>query len=358
MDTNTIQEGATTLDALASFDFELPTEEQKPKEEKKEAADIDFTAPVVEPAPAKEVVEKPKEKEFNFEDRPNDFSDLARTLIESGDWQDVEILGEDDTKSLLSEIKNLTKEQYLELLAKQKDFKDEEQKDKFINVEGSDETKRRLINIIKEGGDLSEIFQNQSQIQRPFEGADLDDENTLANIVYRQHLANGLDEKEAVELTKLAQKEFTIDEKAKKIVAFHQKNYDDHLINVEKKLQEDKLAETEKIKSYRTNLSKKYKEQGVPDAQVKRYVDLATRENKDGIYEVDAMFEEAMKDPEKASEIIQFLADKEKYLESKALDSKKKQSLNVFKTMSFTSTDKPKKIATTTEEKGEVFSFD
>jgi len=359
MDIDQIKEGAASLESLAEFNFDLPEETQEPKKEE-EAPDIDFTEKKEEEK-VKEV-ETPKKKEDPKLDlgdlKPNHYSKLAQKMISKGDWLDAEIENEDGTKTLLSEMKDLDEEQYLEILENQKTFKDEEIKEKYTSVEGLDESKKRLINIIKQGGDLTTIFQNPNDIQRPFEEVDLEDENTCANIVYRQHLANGLDEKQSSELTKLAQKDFSLDDKAKKIVEYHQGNYDKRLVEVEKELQEEKVKEQEELKSYRSSLSKGYKEQGVQETLSKRLIDLATRENKEGQLEVDSLYEKMMEKPETAQELIHFLADKESYLKLKSVDIKRKDNIQTMKTISFVPKDKNKKAATNSEEPQGAFSFD
>ena len=355
MDINQIKEGESTLESLAEFNFELPEEKQEPKKQE-ETPDIDFTSEKEDEK--EEEVEKPKEEvKLNLDSKPNHYSKLAQKLIEKGDWLDAEIENPDGTKVMLSELKDLDEDQYLEILENQKSFKDEEIKEKYTSVEGLDDHKKRLINIIKEGGDLTQIFQDQNAIQRPFEGIDLDDENTCANIVYRQHLANGLDEKEATELTKLAQKDFTLDEKAKKIVGYHQSSYDKHLEDTEASLKESKVKEQEELKSYRNSLSKSYKDQGIQDNQVKKLIDLATKENKDGVLEVDSLYEKMMENPETAQELIYFLADKDNYLKLKSLDTKRKDNIQTMKTISFVPKDKNKKVATTVEEPNSTFDF-
>jgi hypothetical protein len=362
MDINQIKEGAGTLEELAEFDFNLP--EEKVEETKKEIPDLDFTVKEGEEEPEdkeeeEEAPEVKKEKPTpNTSSKKSDYTNLAKKLIERGDWADAEIVNEDGTKILLSEMEGMDEGQYLEILENQKNFKDEELKEKYTSVEGLDEHKKRLINIIKEGGDLKELFQDPNSIQRPFEGIDLDDENTCANIVFRQHLANGLDEKEATELTRLAQKEFSLDEKAKKIVDYHQSTFDKSLETKEKEVQASRLKEQADLKNYRSALSKSYKEQGLQETLSKKLIDLATREDKEGVLEVDNLYEAAMQDPETARELIHFLGDKASYLKLKAVDSKRKDNIETLKTISFIQKDKNKKVSSNTDDGNTPFDFD
>ena len=331
MDIDQIKEGAGTLEELAQFDFDIPVE--KEEQAAKEIPDLDLSS-------KKE--EEEEESKLDGDKKP----------------EDAEIVNEDGTKTLLSEMKGMDEDQYLEILENQKNFKDEELKEKYTSIEGLDEHKKRLINIIKEGGDLKELFQDPNSIQRPFEGVDLEDENTCANIVFRQHLANGLDEKEATELTRLAQKEFSLDEKAKKIVDYHQNSFDRSLEDKEKQVQNNRVKEQSDLKVYRSALSKSYKEQGLQEALSKKLIDLATREDKEGSLEVDNLYEAAMQDPETARELIHFLGDKASYLKLKATDSKRKDNIETMKTISFIPKDKNKKAVSNSNEGNTPFDFD
>ena len=124
MDINQIKEGESTLESLAEFNFDIP-EEKKETKKQEETPDIDF---ISEKEDEKEKeAEKPKEEvKLDLDAKPNHYSKLAQKLIEKGDWLDAEIENPDGTKIMLSELKDLDEDQYLEILENQKSFKDEE----------------------------------------------------------------------------------------------------------------------------------------------------------------------------------------------------------------------------------------
>ena len=103
-------------------------------------------------------------------------------------------------------------------------------------------------------------------------------------------------------------------------------------------------------------LSKEYKEQKLPETLSKRLIDLATKENSDGELLIDEMYNKVMQDPKEAKEVILFLADREAYLKTKMLETKKEVELTTFKKFNLIK-DKAKKAPQ--EEKTETeFTFE
>lgn len=357
-----IQEGVLSFDDLNnSFDFELPTSVGDNKPEDVVIPELDLTkedelkieTPEVKPEDEKKV----EEPVINL-DTSNHFSNLTKKLIDKGEWFDAEIENEDGTKVLLSELKDLDEETFLTLIERQKELKEEDIKEKYVSIDGVDEHKRKLINLIKDGGDLREIFQDPSAVTRPFEGVDLEEETNLASIVYQQYLRQGIDPEGASLLVEKDKKSFSLDTKAAQIVKHYQTAYDQHLEKTAADLQEQKQKEIQEEKEYRSSLSKLYKEQELPDTLSKKLVDIATKRNSEGEYEVDSIYEKLMKDPEQAKDIIFFLTDKEKYLQLNGLDIKRKTNMGTMKTISIIPKDKIKKTTTEIEEPKTGFAFD
>jgi hypothetical protein len=361
----TPKEGAISFEDIAGdFTFDLPTEEVK--EEKVETTELTFeNEEGVKPTETEEEVEdtpkeedKPKAKEKAPSENP--FFQITKKLIESGKWGDAVIEDEEGNEVKLSEYTNLTEEEYINLIEKQQELEKEELKEKYLSTEGADETKKKIASIILNGGDLKELFESPEAMVKPFSeelGWDLDNEQHQASIVYQHFLSQGMTEKQAKSLVKAAQEELNLDTQAQQIVDFHQKNYDAKLQKIEQDLIAEKEAEKERVKSYKSDLAKIYKEQKLPDTLTKRLVDLATKENEEGELLIDELYNKVMQDPKEAQEVILFLADREKYLQSKMLETKRTTQVDTFKKISLLPKDKAKK-ATSEEPTAEEFTFE
>lgn len=353
------KEGAISFeDIVQDFQFEMPGEESKKDEI--ESLDLDLSSSEEESA------EEISKKEDNVDDKPivevdkklseeeSSYFKITKKLIDSGKWVDAEIEDEEGNLVKLSEYKNLTEEEYLELLDKQKEVEQEDIAEKYLKIEGVDEDKKRIANIVLNGGNLKEIFKSEQGMVKPFSeelGWDLTDENHQASIVHQHFLSQGMTDKQARALVKAAQDDLILDTQANQIVEFHQKAYSNKIKNIEETLLQEKREEAERLKEYRNSLSKEYKEEKLPDTLTKKLVDLATKENSEGELLIDELYNKIMQDPKEAKEVILFLADRETYLKNKTLETKKEVELTTFKKFNLIK-DKEKKAPQ--EEKTET----
>ena len=363
MSVNQKKEGAVSFeDIIQDFTFEVPGVQE---EETIETTELDFSEQEEEKeVEQKEVVEEKKpevQEQLKVEEQPEEstFFKLTKKLIDSGKWSDAEIEDEEGNTVKLSEYKNLSEDEYFELLEQQKEAEKEEITSKYLKADDADEDKKRIANIVLNGGDLKEIFQSPEQLIKPFDeslGWDLDNEEHQYSIVYQQYLAQGLSKERAKLNADADLKELTLDTKAAEIVQYHQKAYSEKLQKIETDLVAEREAERERLKTYKTQLSKEYKEQKLPETLSKRLIDLATKENSDGELLIDEMYNKVMQDPKEAKEVILFLADREAYLKTKMLETKKEVELTTFKKFNLIK-DKAKKAPQ--EEKTETeFTFE
>lgn len=340
-----------------TFAFTIPGQEEiKAEVEDVELTDVDLSKGSEE----EEIATPPAAEEAKTEIKVSDnfYVNLLKKNLEKGLWEDV-IIEEGEDSFKLSELDNLSEEEYFKLLEDQETLKKEDLKDKTITVDGLSEEKRLLIEIVKNGGDLKEIFKDPSQMQKPFDSAlgwDLDNEEHQYAIVYQQYKAQGLSEERAKLNADADLKELTLDTKAQEIVEFHQKAFDEKLKKVNADLIEEKKKEQEELTTYKKSLTKMYKEDNLPEALSKKLVDLATRETDKG-FAVDDIYEQMMKDPEQAKELIFFLADKEKYLQQKTLNTKIKTNAETMRTIKRVSQDREKKPDSQEEERSSGFVF-
>lgn len=352
-----LKEGAVSFNDIAGdFTFEIPGQETN--EPTLPTTEIDFSE---EPKAEEEKVETTKIKEDEKKpvievEKENPFYALTKKLINSGKWSDANIEDGEGNTIKLSEYKDLSEDEYLELLEKQKEFDNEEVENKYIKAEGADEDKKRIANIVLNGGDLKEIFETPESMVKPFSeelGWDLDNEQHQASIVYQHFLSQGMTKKQAESLVKTAQEDLNLDTQAQQIVKFHQDNYSAKLKEIETKLVKEKEAELERKKAYKTDLSKIYKEQQLPETLTRKLVDLATKENSDGELLIDELYNKVMQDPKEAQEVILFLADREAYLKSRMYETKNKANVETFRTISLIPKDKAKKVAQEEETAGD-----
>ena len=135
MSVNQKKEGAVSFeDIIQDFTFEVPGVQE---EETIETTELDFSEQEKE-VEQKEVVEEKKpevQEQLKVEEQPEEsaFFKLTKKLIDSGKWSDAEIEDEEGNTIKLSEYKNLSEEEYFELLEQQKEAeRNAKQRDKLI----------------------------------------------------------------------------------------------------------------------------------------------------------------------------------------------------------------------------------
>jgi hypothetical protein len=314
------------VDIDLSDDKEDNSEESETKDDKEEKEEV-----VVE---KNEPSKKEKKEEIVFNNSDAVYFDIVKDRLDSGEWEDVLIETEDGTEKLLSELDNIDKDTFKNLEKAIKDQKDEELKSKYVDIDGLDEVKKRLINIVKSGDlDLAKaLFQNPESLKEPFQGYDEDNDahNTEVLAWYYQNII-GHSPSETRALVEASKKDLTLDVKAQKIVDYQRQQFYKGLENKEQELIAEQKEEVERIKEYRKGLASEFKQEGVSENLTRKFVDVATKKDENGAFEIDNIYEEWMNDPKKAKELIQFMLDKETYIKRVTSETKKNVQLENLK---------------------------
>ena len=188
----------------------------------------------------------------------------TKSLIELGLIEDVRISTseEDNEGTLLSEFKDISPEQLSKIVELQKDKRDKNIEDNYISKDNLSEDQLRIINIVKEGGDLKQIFNSEQQLKRPFEGLDLEDEKIQKQVILHHFINNqNLSQKEALTLLAQKEKDFEVDSFSKQIVEAYNKSYDKYLTDKEEELKQDNLKKKQELQERKKSLTKTLKRQ-------------------------------------------------------------------------------------------------
>lgn len=279
-------------------------------------------------------VPKEPETKITLGNSDNTYLDIVKEKLDSGEWEDLVIEDEDGNEVRLSELEDIDKDTFKALEKEIKTQKDTEFKEKYVSVDGLDEVKKRLINIVKEGDlELAKaLFQNPAALQEPFQGYDADNDDHNEDVLdWYYQKALGHSPKEAAALVKAAKEDLTLDVKAQKIVDYQRNQFYENLKNREQQILAEKAKEQETIKEYRKNLAAELKQEGLSENLTRKFVDVATKTDKTGNYEIDTIYDEWMSDPKKAKELIYFMLDKENYLKKVTSSVKKDVQLDTLK---------------------------
>jgi len=307
-----------------------------------------------EVAPKEEEVKQPLQSFTNY-------NSVVKTLLESGEWEDIQITRADGTEVILSQLGEVPEEEFKQIIEDQKALKAEDTKDKYIPVENLSEDKKAILDILLKGGDLKEIFKEPQALVKPYTeelGWDLDNETHQQEIAFRRYKRLGHSDAKAKSLVEIDIKESELDLVAKEEVKLWHEDYDNRLKKISEDLEAEKVAEQEKQKEYKSNLNKLAKEAQYPDTLVKKLVDLGTKKTENGNIASDELYEKLIEDPKEALELIFFMADKEKYLAEKMKEVKRTTQLDGMRKISRIAKETSKKPVETETSKEDTFSVE
>ena len=198
--------------------------------------------------PIKEEVEEIKEVEATVEEAkvqhvPSSAYDTALRLISLGILKDFEIsVGEEDEGTLISEFKNMTEDNLKEIL----EFQDQDKKDdissNYISKEGLEEHELKVIEILKNGGDLSKIAETEEQaFSRPFEGFDMEDEKRQIDVLYTDFVhEKGIKKDTAIKIIQELRKEGKLEKEAKEVFDAYRKTASEYIDSILEQQKKDK----------------------------------------------------------------------------------------------------------------------
>jgi len=308
----------------SKIDFTL---EEKVEDKKQEETEDEVkTTPVIE--------EKKKEEDNISLEQPSIYLQLVKEKLRTGEWEDV-LFGNEGEEKPISEIENISEEDYQNLLEDHLKHKEEEVNSKYVKIDGLTEVQKSLINIVKTG-DLEkarELFENPQQLEEPFQGYDADNEAHNIQVLSWYYSGQGNSEKEIKALLNVAKEDGTLDQKAEKIVNWQKEEYHKKIKQAEEQVREEKKQEEENIKKYKKELVQELKND-VEEGMARKFADVATKYNQDGQLQIDSIYDEWMKDPKKASRLLHFLLDEEDYLKKVGANTKKEVQKDLLRKVS------------------------
>lgn len=323
------------------------TDEEKEAAEKLAAEEAEKAAAVK----AKKDTPTPAGKSDSF------YTGLAKKYLEQGRWsKELAIEDEEGNQIPIEEVQDLNEETFFQIEEAIRAEEKQKLETDYISVSDLDERKKNLVEIIKSGGELTDVFQTPQQVEQylnPFGNMDLDDEATQES-VYMNALVkyNNLDQKSASALVKQAKEDFSLDEKVKKFVTDYTKQFDTYVEGKKKEVQDRVQEEKKQLAEFRKSLSAEYKEFGLKDSLAKTLTSAAVTKTEDG-FEIDSVYDEKMQDPKEAAELILFLKDKEAYLELKMKETKVSEQKKTRKIVKMMPSQKAKKqVASDTDDQG------
>ena len=286
------------------------------------------------------------------------YKEIALKYIENGTWsQDLAIEDAEGNPVPISELKEIDQDTFFQIDEAVKAQNAEENKSKFISIEGVEDRRKNIIEIVKEGGDLTQIFNSPQEMEdyiNPFSKFDLEDENVQARVYLNALIKhNKLDVDTAQTVVDKAKKDLTLDSKVKTYVEKYTESFDKYVETKKAEILQTKKDEQKAQGEFKKALKEQYKAYNLKDALANKLAASAVNK-KDGEFEIDTVYAEKMENPEEAAELILFLTDKQAYLDLKMKDNNIKQQKKFRQIVKIIPREQAKKTDNKTDDFNEV----
>lgn len=184
-----------------------------------------------------------------------------------------------------------------------------------ISVEGISDITKAMIEVDQKGGDLANLLNVKQNFYDPISSIDMSTDEGKMQMVALRLSAKGLSQEDiSIQLEGIKAKG-VLDESADRAEEELKTLINQALDNEKAKAAEQAKAVEEERKAYKSNLKQSLSSFELKDSVKNKIVDLATKVDNKGRYEIDNLYGSAMQDPEKAAKLTLFLLDEKEFIE-------------------------------------------
>ena len=197
----------------------------------------------------------------------------------------------------------------------------------------SDFTKH-LIEIEKNGGNVSQALETYNMYQDPLDNLDLSIELDQQKAVFmKYHQLKGMDKETTMDLIESFMNKGKLEEEALKADAEIRGAIDKQMEALNNQAVAQKEERKKQLKLYKDNLSENLNKFDLNSNVKKKIVDYATKENENGSFELDTLYYNLRNNPETASELALFLIDKDAYKKQIAKEEVRDTQIKTMKSL-------------------------
>lgn len=321
-----------TLEELIGIKAEETEKKEEPLEGRKEEIEVeeedDKKKEDVDFEDIKSVDELEEEEE-QYHNTATDYRSFVDKMVAAGEWEAFDTIETESGEIKLEDVE-ITEELFEEILSAQKTLKEDKAREK--GVEGVSDFTKRLIEIEKNGGSVRDALTAYENVKEPLSQIDTNTIEGQKAVVYMQLKSQGQEDENINLLIESYETKGILEQKAQTAESLLNEAYDEYISSINTAAIERKKAQEEALKNYKKDVSK-----GISDtfeltpALKNKLVDLASKPDKDGRYELDDIYNQLRKNPEKAAKLALFLYNEEEYIKQVTNKEKVKQNLDTYK---------------------------
>jgi hypothetical protein len=323
----TSEEGEDTSKkpSFEGFEDEEEEEEATPKEgseDTKEEVEVEETKDKKSLATEEEEEEEVKKtKEPGEVSHP---SKMAKKYIEQGIWEDY-IIDYKGEETPISEIEDLDEDTFFEIIKAQKEENEKDISSNYINKSELDEISLEVVEISKNGGDISNVLKIKEQFINPLESYDLNEEDHQEELVRQMYSMENkaLSPKQIDRLIEADKVDLELENKATNFANKLKDSFKETLRQQKQAAYDNKQKQEDDTKKLKKDLREEFKNLGYDKAAfTSPLIDKAT--SKEGF---DQEIKSLREDPKMLAEFLIWKSNPEEYRKNIASKEIKKEQV-------------------------------
>ena len=274
-------------------------EETKTEEENELDIDLDVEKEVEtteEKTDVKEKIEEPEKKEEKVKEEENkssntfDFKQVINSLVENKIFEGFDTIETEDGEISFDDFE-VDENTFVDII---KSKLDEIKETAASNTtKGLSDFTKHLLEIEKNGGNVSQALETYQNYQNPLESFDLSDEIDQQKVIFmKYHQVMGMEKDVVMDLIEGFVNKGKLEDEAIKADTEIRNAVSKQLEAINEQAKKDKDKKKENLKIYRDKLRENLNSFDINDNYKRKILDLATKEDESGNFQLDSVYYE------------------------------------------------------------------
>lgn len=298
------------------------------------------------------------EGKFNIEEKSesvkSDYKSSLLSLSKLGIIAEVDensvFVGENGEEQKFSDLEIEDEETYLEYIKQLHEEKKKKLLENKADLEGVSDLTKKIIELDRSGGDITSVLEAKARVLDPISQLDMDVEDNQ-KVVIAHYLSTryaDMSDDDIKGLVKTYEERGVLAEKAVEYKVSMEKAVNELAEKQKQAIEEQRKVFAEKYKGYKKSVKESVSSKfQLKDEYVKKLIDYGTKlDNNNSPELLNKKYEEMLRNPDEAADLILFLYDKEEYLKQQTNKVVTEERRNVFKKL----TTKGKKSEASTSD--------
>lgn len=271
-----------------------------------------------------------EEEEIPLETGDLNYKNVIQKLVAEKLWDGIDAF-EVDGEEVSFEDMDIDEDTFVEIFKAKLEENNSSLTANKVSTEKISDFTQKLIEIESNGGNVQQALESYQTYKNPLEGLDFSKESDQQAAIYLKYQAKGLDDKDILGLIKTYQTNGELENKAVEAKADLEGAFNKQMEAINQQAIDRKEQKKEALKNYRTTLGESLKTFELTDSYRKKILDVASKEDKDGRFQLDVLYNEMRQDPTKSAELVLFLTNREEYLKQITENVKRESQLDTMK---------------------------